>query len=87
MTAPQPPEAAVEAGRRALYGAFQSGQPDSVRVILTAALPHLHRDWLEGLIEKLEGKQDSAKDSIRWAYLRFTVELLRAELVEGGREE
>lgn len=41
------------------------------------------RTVIEDLVAKFEGKLRSAKDSVRWDYVRHAVEMLRIELEEG----
>ena len=117
MSAPQPPEASVEAGARAAFRSEMSAHADSweslyestrelwrdsADVVLTAALPHLHRDWLEGLIAKAKGEYEAADDCWRKAdpgseeemvsgiasdYAETVIGWLRAELAKGGDGE
>lgn len=118
MSAPQIPEAAVEAGARAAFDVRDDPYDDDEwedldstdrelyecqsRAVLTAALPHLHRDWLEGLIAKAEAEYEAADDCRRKADPGSEEEMvsgiasdnaetvigwLRAELAEEGDEE
>ena len=83
----RPPEAAVEAGEqvireRAVVDPYAAGFALSTfSEALTAALPHLHRAFLEGLIAKAEANVSKFPSDRRW---KIHTELLRAELAEEG---
>lgn len=98
MSAPQPPETAIQAGiNPLLYGFTQNRIADEiVKTVLTAALPHLHRDWLERLIGKAEAEvlhlepyagYPNTYGAFQRSARQHIIDWLTRELAEGGDGE
>ena len=65
MSGPRITDAAVEAGAEALaiFGVTLADRADS-RMVLTAALPHIRRAVIEGLVEKLDTRIESLASQV-----------------------
>ena len=82
------PEVAVGVGARAIrehpglvYARADVVLPQVSAAVLTAALPHLYRAWLEGLIAKAVDQYRNGSGAMAWRAADAAV-WLRAELEE-----